>query len=55
MDYISCNQMKYIFVVEAKKVSLGEAREQCFLAMKDMWDCNGGAGTVYRFVTISDH
>ncbi|KAG0137885.1 hypothetical protein HOY82DRAFT_588833 [Tuber indicum] len=53
MDYISLYERKYILVVEAKKVSLGEARKQCFLTMKDMWDCNGG-GTVYRFITMGD-
>ncbi|RPA93393.1 hypothetical protein L873DRAFT_1705418 [Choiromyces venosus 120613-1] len=53
MDYISLNQMKYVLVVEAKKVSLVEARKQCFLSMKDMRDCNGG-GTVYGFVTMGD-
>ena len=55
MDYISHDKMKYVLVVGAKKVSLGEARKQCFLAMKCMWDCNGGAGTVYGFVTMGDH
>ncbi|RPA90030.1 PLP-dependent transferase [Choiromyces venosus 120613-1] len=53
MDYISHNKMKYVLIVEAKKVSLAEARKQCFLAMKDMWDCNGG-GTVYGFVTMGE-
>ncbi|KAG0632804.1 hypothetical protein HOY80DRAFT_731632 [Tuber brumale] len=54
MDYISYDQMKYVLVVvEAKKTSLGEAMKQCFLSLKDMWDCNGG-GTVYGFVTMGD-
>ncbi|RPA91459.1 PLP-dependent transferase [Choiromyces venosus 120613-1] len=53
MDYISHNEMKYILIVEAKKVSLGDARKQCFLSLKDMRDCNGG-GTVYGFITIGD-
>ncbi|KAG0643602.1 hypothetical protein HOY80DRAFT_1032270 [Tuber brumale] len=53
MDYISLYQKKYVLIAEAKKVSLEEARKQCFLAMKDMWDCNGG-GTVYGFVTMGD-
>ncbi|RPA95674.1 hypothetical protein L873DRAFT_1294833 [Choiromyces venosus 120613-1] len=53
MDYISLNQTKYVLIVEAKKVSLGEARTQYFLSMKDMWDCNSGS-TVYEFVTMGD-
>ncbi|RPA91474.1 PLP-dependent transferase [Choiromyces venosus 120613-1] len=53
MDYISHNEMKYVLIVEAKKVSLGDARNQCFLSLKDMRDCNGG-GTVYGFVTMGD-
>ncbi|RPA94607.1 hypothetical protein L873DRAFT_1814160 [Choiromyces venosus 120613-1] len=51
MDYISHFQMKYVLILEAKKVSLGEARKQCFLSLKDMRDCNG-SGTVYGFVTM---
>ncbi|RPB01494.1 hypothetical protein L873DRAFT_1803199 [Choiromyces venosus 120613-1] len=45
--------MKYILIVEAKKASLGEARKQCFLSLKNMRDRNGG-GTVYGFVTMGD-
>lgn len=53
MDLISLTEEKFVLVVEAKKVSLGEARKQCFLSMKDMRDNNGG-GTVFRFITTSD-
>ncbi|KAG0634330.1 hypothetical protein HOY80DRAFT_535786 [Tuber brumale] len=53
MDYISYDRMKYVLIVEAKKVSLEEARKQCFLSLKDMRDCNGG-GTVYGFVIMGD-
>jgi len=53
MDYISYDEMKYVLVAEAKKASLGEARKQCFLSLKDMRDCNGG-GTVYGFITMGD-
>ncbi|KAG0130303.1 hypothetical protein HOY82DRAFT_609505 [Tuber indicum] len=53
MDIISYNRKKFVLVAEAKKVSLGEARKQCFLSLKDMWDYNGG-GTVYGFVTMGD-
>ncbi|RPA88901.1 hypothetical protein L873DRAFT_1634033, partial [Choiromyces venosus 120613-1] len=53
MNLISYNKMKYVLIVEAKKVSLRNVRKQCFLAMKDMWDYNGG-GTVYGFVTMGD-
>ncbi|KAG0135870.1 hypothetical protein HOY82DRAFT_536516 [Tuber indicum] len=53
MNYISHRQKHNALIAEAKKVSLGESRQQCFLAMKDMWDCNGG-GTVYGFGTMGD-
>ncbi|PUU75358.1 hypothetical protein B9Z19DRAFT_1131492 [Tuber borchii] len=53
LDFISVAQKKYVCIVEAKKVSLGEARKQCFLAMKDMRDANGG-GMVYGFITMGD-
>jgi len=53
LDYISRESTKYVSIVEAKKVSLGEARKQCFLSMKDMRDCNGG-GIVYGFITMGD-
>ncbi|PUU82118.1 pyridoxal phosphate-dependent transferase [Tuber borchii] len=54
MDWISLHERKYVLIAEAKKVSLGEARKQCFLAMKDMWDSNGGGAAVYGFVTMGD-
>ncbi|KAG0639565.1 pyridoxal phosphate-dependent transferase [Tuber brumale] len=53
MDYISYDEMKYVLVVEAKRAALGEAIKQCFLALKDIRDLNGG-GTVYGFVTMGD-
>lgn len=53
MDLISLTEEKFVLVVEAKRVSLGEAREQCFLSMKDMRN-NNGSGTVFRFITTSD-
>ncbi|KAG0643083.1 hypothetical protein HOY80DRAFT_1034624 [Tuber brumale] len=53
MDYISCDQMKYVLVVEAKMAALEEAIKQCLLSLKDMRDCNGG-GTVYGFLTMGD-
>ncbi|KAI5839545.1 hypothetical protein DFP73DRAFT_561270 [Morchella snyderi] len=43
----------FVLVVEAKTVSLGEARKQCFLSLKDMRDNNGG-GSVYGFITTGD-
>ncbi|KAG0643112.1 hypothetical protein HOY80DRAFT_1098105 [Tuber brumale] len=53
MDYISLRRKKYVFIVEAKKVSRGEARKVCFLAPMDMWDRNGG-DPVCGFVTMGD-
>ncbi|KAG0635650.1 hypothetical protein HOY80DRAFT_981146, partial [Tuber brumale] len=53
VDLIGLEREKYVFVVEAKKSSLGEAKRQCLLAMKDMGDRNGG-GVVYGFVTTGE-
>ncbi|PUU78108.1 hypothetical protein B9Z19DRAFT_1193558 [Tuber borchii] len=53
MDYICLGQTKYVLIIEAKRVSLGGARKQCFLSMKDMRDQNGG-GIVYGFITNGD-
>ncbi|KAG0638807.1 hypothetical protein HOY80DRAFT_965850 [Tuber brumale] len=44
---------KFVFVMGAKKSSLGEAKRQCLLAMKDIGDRNGG-GVVYGFVTTGE-
>jgi len=53
MDWISVGEKKYVTIVEAKKVFLGEAQKQCFLALRNMRDRNGG-GMVYGFVTMGD-
>ncbi|KAF8420692.1 hypothetical protein EV426DRAFT_576270 [Tirmania nivea] len=53
MDKIAEGEKKFVLVVEAKKVSLGEARKLCFLALKDMRDNNCG-DTVYGFITTGD-
>ena len=53
MDFISVEAERFIFIVEAKRSSVGQAMKQCLLAMKDAWDNNGG-GTVYGFVTTGD-
>jgi len=53
MDLISMEEEKYVFVVEAKRSSLGKAIRQCTLAVKDMRDGNG-EGKVYGFVTTGE-
>ncbi|RPA92374.1 hypothetical protein L873DRAFT_1750523 [Choiromyces venosus 120613-1] len=53
VDTIGMGNQKFVFVVEAKKSSLGEAKRQCLLAMKDMGDHNGG-GVVYGFITTGE-
>lgn len=50
IDMIGVGDQKYVFVVEAKKSSVGEAKIQCLLPMKDMQSNNGG-GVVFGFVT----
>lgn len=53
MDMIEVTGQSFIFVIEAKRSSLGEAMKQCLLAMKDIQDNNGG-GDVYGFITTGD-
>ena len=53
VDAISLRHKKYIFLVEAKRVSLAAGMGQCMLAMKDMGGRNNG-GVVYGFVTTGD-
>ncbi|KAF8436390.1 hypothetical protein BGX38DRAFT_1274512 [Terfezia claveryi] len=50
VDFIQVRSEDFILVVESKRASLGQAMRQCFLAMKDMRDNNGG-GEVSGFVT----
>ncbi|RPB15816.1 hypothetical protein P167DRAFT_542534 [Morchella conica CCBAS932] len=54
VDLVSVTEEKFIFIVEAKRSSLGQAMKQCLLAMKDMRDNNGGVGEVYGFVTTAE-
>ncbi|RPA94610.1 hypothetical protein L873DRAFT_1814168 [Choiromyces venosus 120613-1] len=50
IDIIGIPDEKFVFVVEAMKSSIGQAKRQCLLALKDIADNNGG-GIVYGFVT----
>ena len=50
VDMIGVGDQKYVFIVEAKKSSVGEAKIQCLLPMNDMQSINGG-GVVFGFVT----
>ena len=51
VDLTELRRDEYILIVEAMQNSLGQALEQCLLAMKDMHGNNGGQGTIYGFVT----
>ncbi|RPB00452.1 hypothetical protein L873DRAFT_1680721 [Choiromyces venosus 120613-1] len=53
VDMVGVGNRKFVFLVEAKKSSLGEAKRRCLLAMKDMGDSNGG-DIVYGFVTTGE-
>ncbi|RPA91443.1 hypothetical protein L873DRAFT_1794845 [Choiromyces venosus 120613-1] len=53
VDMIGVGNRKFVFVLEAKKSSVGEAMRQCLLAMKDIGENNGG-GVVYGFVTTGE-
>jgi len=44
---------RYVLVAESKRSSTGEAKRQCMLAMRDMWDHNT-SGEVYGFVTTGE-
>ncbi|KAI5839541.1 hypothetical protein DFP73DRAFT_561263 [Morchella snyderi] len=50
MDRISVEDNRFVVIMEAKKVALGEGMKQCLLSLKDARDNNGG-GEVYGFVT----
>ncbi|KAA8895995.1 hypothetical protein FN846DRAFT_893670 [Sphaerosporella brunnea] len=53
VDMISVMEEVFVFVIESRRSSLGEAMKQCLLAMKDTSDNNGG-GRVYGFVTTGE-
>ncbi|CUS07590.1 unnamed protein product [Tuber aestivum] len=53
IDTVGIDDRKFVFVVEAKKSSLGEAKKLCLLVMKDMGEMNAG-GVVYGFVTTGE-
>lgn len=53
MDIIAIKERDFVFIVEAKRSSIGEAMKQCLLAMRDMNGRNGG-GAVFGFVTTGD-
>ncbi|RPA94616.1 hypothetical protein L873DRAFT_1415496 [Choiromyces venosus 120613-1] len=53
VDLIGVENQKFVFLVEAKRSSLGEAKRQCLLAMKDIGE-NNGVGVVYGFVTTGE-
>ncbi|KAG0643101.1 hypothetical protein HOY80DRAFT_1098039 [Tuber brumale] len=54
MHTLGPTDKKFVFVVKATKSSVAQAKRQCLLALKDMWDNNGG-GIVYGFVTSGEH
>lgn len=54
IDVISISEKKFVLVVESKKSCTGEGMKQCLLAMRDMYDNNGG-GSVYGFVTTGPY
>ncbi|CUS10779.1 unnamed protein product [Tuber aestivum] len=53
MDFIGIGNRRLVFVVEAMRSSIGQAKKQCLLALKDMGESNGG-GPVYGFVTTGE-
>ncbi|RPB25755.1 hypothetical protein L211DRAFT_782464, partial [Terfezia boudieri ATCC MYA-4762] len=44
---------KYIFIIEAKRDSLGAAMKPCLLSMKDLGDGNHG-GVVFGFIATGE-
>ena len=53
MIHDSLDYREFVFVIEAKRTSLGKGKKQCLLAMKDMGELNG-KGVVYGFVTTGE-
>ena len=54
MDVMLSKEQMFIFIVEAKRLSLGQGMIQCLAAVKDGWYLNGG-GIVYGFVTTGKY
>jgi len=55
MDLISEDEEVFIFIIEAKRTSVGKGMRQCFLALKDARDDhNKGEGIVYGFITTGE-
>jgi len=53
IDLIGTSNWKFIFVVEAKRLTVGQVNRQCFLALNDFGD-NNGHGIVYSLITNRD-
>ena len=53
VDLVGVNDRKFVFVVEAKNESLGEAKKLCLVTMKDIGEMNEG-GVVYGFITTGE-
>ena len=52
-NFIGVKGRKFVFVVEAAMLSIGQAKRGCMLALKEMGDNNPG-GVVYGLVTSGD-
>jgi len=53
LDVVRIGNRKFIFLVKAKRFSIGETKRQCLLAMNDMGD-NNGEGVVYGFAMTGE-
>ena len=52
-NFVGFGDRKFVFVVEAAKSSIWQAKKACMLALKEMGD-NNPAGVVYGLVTSGD-
>ena len=52
-NFVGFGDRKYVFLVEATKSSIGQARSACMLALKEMGDNNPG-GVLYGLVASGD-
>ena len=53
IDEVELGKERYLFIVEAKRSSLGAAMGQCLVSMKDIGDKNDGS-IIYGFVTTGE-
>ena len=53
IDFIGIGDRGFVFIIEAKRSSIGLTKRQCLLVLKDMGERNGG-GFIYGLVMTKE-